>query len=184
MVSSHPSRSVVVVLALAGAAVAAYLTLVQTDVVRHAWDPVFHEGSDHVLRSSFSRSLPFPDAGLGLVAYLVEAGLGLSGGGDRWQRRPVLPLLYDATGLGLGIAAVLLVLLQATVVGSWCLLCLCSAALSLTILAVGRLREGREAVRRVQAARRTGLSWRSALVGPLAVEPTTATAQPTGTRSD
>lgn len=182
--SSDRSRSIVVVLALAGATVAAYLTLVQTDVVSQAWDPVFHDGSDHVLRSNFSRSLPFPDAGLGLVAYLVEAGLGLSGGDHRWQRRPLLPLLYDATGLGLGLAAVLLVLLQATVVGSWCLLCLCSAALSLTILAMGRLREGRAAVRRVQAARRTGDSWRSALAGPLAEDRATAAGQPTGTRSD
>jgi hypothetical protein len=157
------SRSLVVVLALAGACVAAYLVLVQTDVVAHAWDPVFGRGSDDVLRSSVSRSLPFPDAGLGLVAYLLEAGLALTGGGDRWQRRPVLPLAYDAIALGLGVAAVALVLLQATVVGSWCLLCLCSAALSLTIVAVGRLREGRRAVRRVRAARGSGHSWRAAL---------------------
>lgn len=157
------SRSLVVVLALAGAAVAAYLVLVQTDLVSHAWDPVFGRGSDHVLRSAFSRSLPFPDAAAGLVAYLVEAGLGLTGGADRWQRRPVLPLLFDATGLGLAVAAVALVVLQATVVGSWCLLCLCSAALSLSILAVGRLHEGRQAVRRVRAARRDGTSWGSAL---------------------
>jgi uncharacterized membrane protein len=162
------SRSLVVALALAGACVAAYLVLVQTDVVAHAWDPVFGRGSDRVLRSSVSRSLPFPDAALGLVAYLVEAGLGLTGlgltgGGARWQRRPVLPLTYDATALGLGAAAVVLVLLQATVVGHWCLLCLCSAALSLTIVAVGRLHEGREAARRVRAARGSGRSWRAAL---------------------
>ncbi|WP_183408252.1 vitamin K epoxide reductase family protein [Nocardioides pocheonensis] len=162
------SRSIVVALALAGAVVAAYLVLVQTDVVAHAWDPVFGRGSDRVLRSSVSRSLPFPDAALGLVAYLLEAALALTGRGNRWQRRPVLPLLYDATALGLGAAAVLLVLLQATVVGHWCLLCLCSAALSLAIVAVGRLREGRAAVRRVRVARGSGHSWRAALtdLGP------------------
>ena len=160
---SSRSRLLVVVLALAGAAVAAYLVLVQTDVVGRAWEPVFGGGSDRVLRSAFSRSLPFPDAAAGLVAYLLEAALGLTGAGDRWQRRPLLPLAFDAIGLGLGVAAVGLVLLQATVVGSWCLLCLCSAALSLTILGIGRLREGREAVRRLRAARRTGASWRTAL---------------------
>jgi hypothetical protein len=170
------------VLALAGAAVAAYLVLVQTDVVTRAWDPVFGRGSDQVLRSSFSRSLPFPDAAAGLVAYLVEAGLALTGSGDRWQRRPLLPLLFDATGLGLGAAAVVLVLLQATVVGSWCLLCLCSAALSLSILAVGRLHEGREAVRRVRAARRTGHSWRSALTDLPAVRDADLAQVPTDTR--
>lgn len=158
------TRLTVLALALAGAGVAAYLVLVQTDVVAHAWDPVFGRGSDRVLRSSVSRSLPFPDAGLGLVAYLLEAALALTDHGERWRRRPVLPLAYDATALGLGAAAVVLIGLQATVVGHWCLLCLCSAALSLSIVAVGRLREGRAAVRRVRAARQSGHSWRTALI--------------------
>jgi uncharacterized membrane protein len=137
-------------LALVGAGIAAYLTLVQTDVVAHAWDPVFGTGSDQVLRSDFSRSLPFPDAALGLVAYLAEAALGLTDAGDRWARLPVLPLLFDLVGLGLAVAALGLVTLQATVVGAWCLLCLGSAAVSLSILALGRLREGRRAVRRLR----------------------------------
>jgi len=143
-----PARRIVLVLALLGAAVAAYLTLVQTGVVDHAWDPLFGTGSDAVLRSKVSRALPFPDASAGLVAYLAEAALALTDSGDRWRRHLLLPLAYDALGLGLAAAAVLLVLLQAFVVGSWCLLCLCSAAISLSILAVGRLREGREVLRR------------------------------------
>lgn len=141
---------VVVALALLGAAIATYLTLVQTDAVSHAWDPVFGSGSDAVLRSDFSEALPFPDAALGLVAYLAEAALGLTDAGDRWARLPVLPLLFDAVGLGLAVAAVGLVTLQATVIGAWCLLCLGSAAVSLSILAIGRLREGRRAVRRLR----------------------------------
>jgi uncharacterized membrane protein len=139
---------VVLGLALAGVAVAAYLTLVQTGVVDHPWDPVFGHGSDSVLRSKVSRALPFPDASLGLAAYLAEAVLALTDAGDRWTRRPVLPLAYDALSVGLAGAAVALVLLQAFVVGSWCLLCLVSAALSLAILAVGRLREARDVVHR------------------------------------
>jgi len=141
-------RRIVLVLALLGAGVAAYLTLVQTGVVDHAWDPVFGHGSDSVLRSEVSRSLPFPDASLGLAAYLAEAALALTDAGDRWVRRPLLPLAYDALGVGLAGAAAVLVLLQAFVVGSWCLLCLVSAALSLSILAVGGLREGRQVVHR------------------------------------
>lgn len=148
--SAVPAPRIAVGLAVVGAGIAAYLTLVQTDVVAHAWDPVFGHGSDDVLRSDFSRSLPFPDAALGLVAYLAEVVLGLTDHGDRWRRHPVLPLLFDAVGLGLAVAAVGLIALQATVVGSWCLLCLGSAAVSLTILAVGRLREGRSAVRRLR----------------------------------
>jgi uncharacterized membrane protein len=155
-VSAVPAPRLIVGLALVGAGIAAYLTLVQTGAVDHAWDPVFGHGSDHVLHSDFSRALPFPDAAAGLAAYLLEAGLGLTDAGDRWRRRPVLPLLFDAVGLGLAVAAVGLVVLQATVVGSWCLLCLGSAAVSLTILAIGRLREGRRAVRRLRGQPETG----------------------------
>jgi uncharacterized membrane protein len=75
----------------------------------------------------------------------------------------VLPLAFDLVGLGLAVAAVALVTLQATVVGAWCTLCLCSAAVSLAILAVGRLREGREALRVVRRRRAAGRSWTSAL---------------------
>lgn len=137
-------------LALLGLAVAAYLTLVQLRVVDHGWDPLFGEGTDDVLHSSVSRALPFPDAALGLVAYAAEAGLGLTARGDRWQRRPVLPLAFDLVGLGLAVAATALVGLQATVVHAWCTLCLCSAVVSFSILAVGRLHEGRAALRRLR----------------------------------
>ena len=134
--SAAHARRTIVMLALVGAAIAAYLTMVQTDVVGRAWDPVFGGGSDAVLRSSFSKALPFPDAALGLVAYLAEAILGLTGGNGRWERRPVLPIAFDLIGLGLAGAAAGLVLLQAFVVGDWCLLCLCSAAVSLTMLTI------------------------------------------------
>lgn len=152
-------------LALIGAALAAYLTLVQLRVVDHGWEPFFGTGTAAVLHSSVSRSLPFPDAAAGLVAYLVEAVLGLTSTQHRWQQRPVLPLAFDLVGLGLAAAAAALVVLQATVVQSWCTLCLCSATVSLGILAVGRLREGRAGLQGVRARRAAGRSWVEALVG-------------------
>jgi uncharacterized membrane protein len=155
--------AVAVALAMAGAGVATYLTLVQMRVVEPGWDPIFGHGTEDVLHSAFSRALPFPDAALGLVAYAAEMVLGLTAGADRWARRPVLPLAFDLVGLGLAVAAVALVVLQANVVGSWCTLCLCSAALSLAILGVGRLREGRSALRVVRDRRAAGRSWRQAV---------------------
>lgn len=146
--SGHRTR--IVALALAGAAVATYLTLAQTGAIDHAWDPFFGDGSDRVLHSAVSRSLPFPDAALGLVAYLAEAALGVTDTGDTWDRRPLLPLAFDLVGLGLGVAAGVLVVLQATVVGHWCSACLLSAAISLLIVALGRLRDGRSAWRRLR----------------------------------
>jgi uncharacterized membrane protein len=171
METSEPTRTssddavpvVAVMLAITGAAVAAYLTLIQTRVVEPGWDPIFGHGTEDVLHSRFSRALPFPDAALGLVAYAVEAVLGLTARNGRWSRRPVLPLAFDLVGLGLAAAALALVTLQATVVGSWCTLCLCSAALSLAILAVGRLRAGRVAVRTVRDRRARGSSWAQAV---------------------
>lgn len=161
--SAHRVR--IVALAVVGAAVAAYLTLVQTRVLGHGWDPLFGDGTDEVLHSSVSRSLPFPDAALGLIAYVAEAALGLTDLGDRWRQLPVLPLAFDLVGLGLGAAAVVLVVLQATVVDAWCTACLVSAALSLLIVALGRLRNGREAFGTVRSRRRTGAGWREALLG-------------------
>ena len=163
--SGTVARWVAVGLALAGAAIAAYLTLVQTGHVGHAWDPVFGDGSQEVLHSAFSRALPFPDAAVGLAAYLAEAALGATGGDGRWERRPVLGAAFDLVGLGLAAAAVGLVMLQAFVVQAWCLLCLGSAAVSWTLLAIGRLREGRTAVRLVRRRRREAASWPEALLG-------------------
>ena len=160
------TRVTVAVLALLGAAVAAYLTLVQVDLLGHAWDPFFGDGSDQVLDSQVSRALPVPDASLGLAAYLAEAALALTGAPWRWRRRPWLPLAYDLVALGLGIAAVTLVALQAGVVGSWCTLCLCSATLSLVILGLGRLQSAPPALRRIRRRRRDGAGWARAVLGP------------------
>ena len=155
---------VAVTLALAGVAVAAYLTLVQTRVLEPGWDPLFGHGTEDVLHSSFSRALPFPDAALGLVAYAAEAVLGLTARHGRWSRVPLLPLAFDLVGLGLAVAALALIALQATVVGAWCTLCLCSAAVSLSILAVGRLREARAALGTVRDRRAAGSRWPQALI--------------------
>lgn len=59
-------------LALAGLAIAVYLTLYQLGIVPTVWEPFFGEGSRKVLHSPISRLLPIPDASLGAVGYLVE----------------------------------------------------------------------------------------------------------------
>jgi uncharacterized membrane protein len=142
--SEWPARIVLICLALAGAAVAGYLTLVQVRALGAPWDPVFGSASsDRVLHSSLSRSLPVPDAGLGLLAYLADVVLNLVGGTDRWRTRPAVPLLFAAVVLGSAVAGVGLVVVQAAVVGSFCTLCLVSAGLSVAILAVSRLDEAR-----------------------------------------
>ena len=77
-------RLPVIVLALVGCAVSAYLTLYQWHVAASVWDPLFGSvSSEAVLSSSVSRALPLPDATLGALAYLVEAMVTSLGGSDR-----------------------------------------------------------------------------------------------------
>lgn len=121
------------ILALLGAAIAAYLAAFQVGLVSSVWDPIFDGGSRRVLTSSIAELLPVPDAALGLAAYLAEAVLLLLGGTDRWRRRPWLVFLNAAVAAGLGLAALALIGLQAWVVGAWCSLCLTSATTSLLI---------------------------------------------------
>jgi len=62
----------ILVLALTGFAVAGYLALDQLGVVV-VWEPFFGQGTQAVLHSSLSQSLPVPDAAVGALAYLGEA---------------------------------------------------------------------------------------------------------------
>ena len=71
---SRPSkRALVALLALIGAAVAGRLAAFQLGWTGPPWEPFFGDGTRRVLESPFSRSLPFPDAGLGVMAYVAEA---------------------------------------------------------------------------------------------------------------
>jgi uncharacterized membrane protein len=124
-------RAVVVVFALMGAAVSAILAGFQLGLIDQVWDPLFGSGSTaSVLDSPVSEALPVPDALLGLGAYLVEAVLEVAVLA-RGSHRAQLALGVLVTGMAL--TALMLIGLQALVVGSWCSLCLASAALSLTV---------------------------------------------------
>ncbi len=124
-------RLPVVALDAAGLLVSLYLAAWQLGLAPGPWDPLFGAASSaRVLRSGIARALPIPDAAVGALAYAIEGALELTGGTDRWRRHPWLPLLTAAVAAGLGLAGVGLVILQAAVVGAFCTLCLCSAALS------------------------------------------------------
>ena len=93
-------RLPVIVLALVGCAVSAYLTLYQWHVTASVWDPLFGSvSSEAVLSSTVSRALPLPDATLGALAYLIEAVVTSLGGTDRWRSMPWLVM-----GFGLVLA--------------------------------------------------------------------------------
>lgn len=131
--SAWRRRILVIVLSLMGLATATTLALFQAGVSGAVWEPFFGDGSRRVLTSSFSEALPIPDASLGAAAYLLEAVLESIGGTDRWRERPWIVAAAGAVAVGLGSAALGLIATQALVVGAFCTLCLCSAAISLLV---------------------------------------------------
>jgi len=136
--SAWRERLLLAVIAAAGAVISAYLACYQLKLIDTVYDPIFGPSSSHaVLFSSFSKSLPVPDALLGTLNYLAEIVLDLVGGDDRWRTRPVIVLLF---GLLLAVGALVsigLILMQALVVGHFCTLCLISAGLSILLALLG-----------------------------------------------
>lgn len=122
------------VLAFAGALIAARLTAYQLGWTGPPWEPLFGDGSQRVLRSAFSRSLPFPDAMLGMIAYAAEAIAVAWGGARRFQTTPVAVYLYAAIAGGMALGSAALVVLQVAVIHAFCTLCLGSALLSFVLV--------------------------------------------------
>lgn len=126
------------VLAIIGLAIASYLTAFQLGFLGGVWDPIFGDGSRHVLHSFISRLLPFPDAALGAAGYAAEIILGLIGGSERWRRHPRVTLLYGACTVAVAVAGIGLALVQLFILQAGCTLCLCSTVVSIVIAVLAR----------------------------------------------
>ena len=136
--SSWKQRLPICALALLATAIASYMALYQWRLIPDVWDPVFGDQTRKVLDSEVSERmrswLRIPDAALGAIGYLSEVILGFAGSTRRWQDRPWMVILFGIDVIPLGIVSVVLVVLQGTVVGSWCFLCLVTAAISLLLV--------------------------------------------------
>ena len=147
-------RIPIVAFACAGLCVSVYLTLYQVDAVPGVWDPFFQ--STKVLEY-----LGIPDAALGALAYGAEIILSLIGGNQKWRTMPWTVLAFGVVILSGALASVLLILMQAFLVGAWCTLCLASAAISLAIFVLG-FREPLAGIRYLVRVRGSGGSaWRA-----------------------
>ncbi len=123
-------RLLVVAFAFLGLCVSVYLTLFQIDMLPGVWDPFFH--STRVLEY-----LGIPDAALGALAYGAEMVLSLIGGRHKWRTMPWAVLAFGIVIVSGAGVSVLLILMQAFLVGAGCTLCLASAAISLAIFVLG-----------------------------------------------
>ena len=131
-------RIPICLLAGAGFLIAAYMALYQWRLIDTVWDPVFGQQTAEVLDSQVSermrRWIGVPDAALGALAYLGDLIYGLAGSTRRWQYRPWMVILFGIDVIPLGIVSAVLVVLQGTVVGAWCFLCLVTALISLVLV--------------------------------------------------
>lgn len=138
--SSWSHRVKLVILASVGAILAGYMSLYQLHLIDSVWDPVFGEGTERMLTSKVAdvMSLVFhvPDALLGALAYAAEIILALAGSSRRWQYRPWLVALFGLNVIGLACVSAALVCAQGLIVHSWCFLCLITAAVSFSLLAL------------------------------------------------
>ena len=136
--SSWKQRIPICLLAGVAFLIATYMALYQWRLIGDVWDPVFGEQTKQVLDSEVSeimrRWFRIPDSALGALAYLGDLISGLAGSTRRWQYRPWLVLLFGLDVIPLGIVSAILVVMQGTVVGAWCFLCLVSAAISLILV--------------------------------------------------
>ena len=136
--SSWRQRIPICVLASIACVIATYMGLFQWGLVSSIWDPIFGNQTEKVLLSKTSeqmrRWMLVPDAILGAIAYLGDAIYGLAGSTRRWQMRPWMTILFGIDVVPLGIVSAVLVVMQGTVVGYWCFLCLVTAAISLLLV--------------------------------------------------
>ena len=136
--SAWSQRVPIAVLAGVGTLISGYLALFQWGLIGSVWDPFFGDGSMNVLTSKSARDmdrlLHVPDAAFGAWGYLSEAVFTLVGCTRRWQFRPWMVMLFGLDVIPLGLVSAGLVMTQGFVIGSWCFLCLVTAAISLTLV--------------------------------------------------
>ena len=136
--SSWSQRVPICLLALVGFGIAGYMGLFQWGLVESVWDPIFGRQTENVLSSNVSHKMyswfRVPDAAFGAMAYLGDAIFGFAGSTRRWQYRPWMVVVFGIDVIPLGIVSAVLVVLQGTIVGSWCFLCLVTATISLVLV--------------------------------------------------
>jgi hypothetical protein len=163
--SSWPQRAPLIVLGFVGWFISRYLAAYQLGYSADAWDPFFRPGTTAILDSRVSRSWPISDAGLGAAAYTFEVLMGFIGGTSRWRTMPWMVLLFGMLTIPLSAVSVVLVILQPVAVGTWCTLCLITAAACLAMIPLAVDEVVAMCQFMVQAVREGKPFWRTFWVG-------------------
>lgn len=132
--STWAERMPIIILALIGFFIAAYMALFQFNLIDSVWEPFFGDGTRRVLTSGISEAFPIPDAALGALGYILDVVTGAIGGRDRWRTMPWIVIIFGLAVGPLGAVSIGLVMMQPVVVGAWCTLCLTTAAISVLMI--------------------------------------------------
>lgn len=161
--SSWPQRIPVIALACFGWLAARYLAAYQLGFITTMWDPFFNYGNGLngticVIESPLSKSFPVSDAGMGALAYTLEAILGCKGGPARWRTMPGIVIGFGLLVIPLGLISIILIILQPLAVASWCSLCL-MIAFAMLIMVMLTIDEVAAALQCIRQGRRRGIAW-------------------------
>jgi uncharacterized membrane protein len=134
--SSWMQRVPVIAFGVLGWFISRYLAAYQLGYMDQVWDPFFGDGTLRVITSDISKAFPVSDAGLGALAYTMEAVTGCKGDQARWKTMPWMVVFFGILVVPLGVVSTLLIILQPLVVKAWCGLCLCTATAMTVMIAL------------------------------------------------
>jgi uncharacterized membrane protein len=132
--STWLQRAPAIALALLAFLLTQYMAAYQLGYIDWASDPLFGDSTVVVLSSSVSKAFPISDAGWGAWIYLVEFAMGIMGDPRRWRTMPWMVSLFGLLVIPLGIASIVLMIMQPVVVGAWCTICLITAIFMLIMI--------------------------------------------------
>lgn len=132
--STWRQRAPIIVLALVGFFASRYMAAFQLDHIASVWDPFFGRGTERILTSDVSEMFPVSDAGLGASIYLFEVLMTAMGDKRRWRTMPWMVGFFALLVVPMGVASIVLVILQPLSVGVWCTLCLIAAVAMLVMV--------------------------------------------------
>lgn len=133
--SDWTQRIPIIALAFFGYFISRYLAAYQLGHVDAVWEPFFpgsaedpQNGTEEIITSSVSEAWPVPDAGLGALTYQMEILIGLIGSARRWRTMPWLVMVFGIMIVPLGVVSITFIVIQPILLGTWCTLCLLTAA--------------------------------------------------------
>jgi nucleoside-diphosphate-sugar epimerase/uncharacterized membrane protein len=136
--SSYGQRVPIVALAFIGLFISRYLAAYQLGHIDTVWEPIFggaaQNGTETVITSSMSRAFPIADAGFGAVAYALDVLTGAIGDRRRWRTMPWLVLIFGLLIIPLGLVSVIFIMVQPTIIGALCTLCLMQTAVTVILI--------------------------------------------------